>query len=104
MRLVKKPTAVNESTATDSASSNTASSPDLRSRPKLRNAKRRIRMGSIGRVTGIELEHPAAAPRQGSIMRHQNQGTADAAIEVEQQIRDLLPGRGIEIAGGLVGK
>ncbi len=40
MRLVKKPTAVSDSTATSRASNNTESSPDFKSRQRLRNAKR----------------------------------------------------------------
>ena len=47
MRLVKKPTAVNDSTATDNASSSTASSPDFRSRHRSRKANRKIFMARI---------------------------------------------------------
>src|ERR1700736_5983928 len=84
MRLVKKPTAVNDRTATQSASSSTESSPDLRSRQRLRNAKRTICMCSIHRMARIELEHALAAARQAAVMRDQDQGAADAAIELEQ--------------------
>src|SRR5882757_2885721 len=104
IRLVKKPTAVNDNTATDSASNNTDSSPDLRSRQRLRTAKRRICMASTHRMAGVEFQHAAATLRQGAVVRNQDQGAADAAVEFEQEVGDSLSGRRIEITRGLIGE
>ena len=101
MRLVKKPTAVRDSTATVSASSSTDSSPDLRSRHRLRNAKR------------SDLHQFTVWPASSSSTRSQRLASARscvtstrvlprAAIEFEQQIGDALPGGGVQIAGGLI--
>ncbi len=96
MRLVKKPTAVNDSTATVSANINTESSPDLTSRQRFLNANLNTCISSppasLHRVPGVELQYAPAAPRQRPIVGDQDERAARAAIQFEQHIRDAQPG------------
>src|SRR5271165_2484713 len=104
MRLVKKPTAVSDSTAIVSASMSTESSPDFKSRHKLRKAKLKARIASAHRMAGVELENPPASARQGAVMRHEHECAAGAAVQLKQQISDAGSGSAVEVAGRLVGE
>jgi len=53
-------------------------------------------------MAGIEFQHPAAAFREPTVMRHQHQCAARRAIQIEQEIGDALPRGGVQVARGFV--
>ncbi len=57
-----------------------------------------------GKLPRLHDQTAPAARGQRSIMGDEIEGDAGIGIQSEQQAGDLRPGRGVEIAGRLVGK
>ena len=67
------------------------------------------RPGSRGRAISHdapvpELHDPVGEGREGGVVGHQHERDAVAAVEADEEIDDLAAGRGVEVAGRLVGQ
>jgi len=52
----------------------------------------------------VQADHAIGAARERLIVRHEHQGGPAPPVQRQQELDDLLAGRGVEIAGGLVGQ
>src|SRR5258706_1525704 len=103
-RSAKKETLATPPTASTSASASTRSSPARQSRTSIRRARRRIALALAVDAAGDEPDLAGAAGGDRVVVGHEHERGVRFRVHLEHEVDHARAGRGVEIAGRLVGK